>query len=139
MGNIKETFKVSDRVKGHIVVRTRKPGEDWQVVVDRKNAITANATTLISKALAGETGWIINRIQCLKASAELAIETVTKTYPAAGKVQFESTFSTSSFDDTLDELRLTSVLGGDFSTVTGLSIAKSSTIELNIQWLLSII
>lgn len=136
---VKDIFKVQERVKGHIVVKARKPGGEWEVIVDRKNAITANAPTLISKALAGETGWVINRIECLKASAQLAIETVSKSYPSAGKVQFESTFGLTSFNDTLDELRLTSLDGGNFSTVTGLSIAKSDEVELNIQWLLSII
>ncbi len=135
----KDIFIVKDHVKGHLLVRSRKPGGEWEVIVDKKNAITANAPLLISKALAGETGWKIDRIQCLKASVELAIETVTKTYPAAGQVKFDTTFSLASFNDTLDELRLTSITGGDFSAVTGLSITKSDEIELNIQWLLSIV
>lgn len=136
---IKDVFNIKDRVKGHVVIKARKPGGQWGVILDRKNAITADAPLIISKALAGETGWIINRIQCLKASAELAIETTTYTFPATGKVQFESTFSLASFNDTLDEIRLTNATNNDFSTITGLAITKSDEVELNIQWLLSII
>lgn len=136
---IKDIFKVQDRMKGHILVRVRKPGGEWEVVVDRKNAITANAPLLLSKALAGETGWKIDRIQCKKAGVQLAIQNTTKTYPATGEVMFETTFSTSSFNDTVDEVRLNSLVGGDFSTVTGLSITKTNLLELNIQWKLTII
>jgi hypothetical protein len=132
--------KISHKsVHGHILIRGRKAGGEWEVLEDRKNALVANAQTIIAKVLGGTSSFKLDRIQCLKTAGILATETVSVSYPATDQVKFESTFSEASFNDTLDQVKLQSLDGGDFSSVTGLAVSKSNLIELNIQWTLEVV
>lgn len=135
---MKDTIRTED-ISGHITILCRERGKNWEVLVDKKNALVPNAALIIASALAGDTGWVIDNIRAYKASAPLAASTTTFSYPAPGKVKFETIFSFSSFNDTLDELRLLSATGGDFSVVTGLSVNKPNTLELSVQWVLTVI
>lgn len=136
---LNEIIKASGNINGHITVMGRNKGGEWFTILEKKNALTSNAVTIISKALGGDTGWNINAIRAYKTSGILATASVTATYPATNKVQLQAIFSEASFNDTLDEVRLLSLTGGDFSIVTGLSINKPNTLELSIQWLLTIL
>ena len=136
---MKDILKASEIIKGNITVLAKEKGGEWYTLLDTKNALVSNSKEIIAKALAAQTGWVIDSIKAMKASVILATGTTTATFPASNKVQFQTLFDFSDFDDTLDEVRLSSVIGGDFSVVTGLSINKPDYLQLNIRWVLTIL
>lgn len=129
----------SKDIRGDLVVLAREEGGEWFKLLEKKNALVTNAKKVISRALAGETGWKIDSIKAIKAGNTLATGLATYTYPSDDKVKFETIFSLGSFNDTIDEVRLCSTTGGDFSMIFGISINKPNTLELSIQWQLTII
>lgn len=110
-----------------------------QLLVNQKNALVLNAKKIIAYALANQSGYYIDTIKAYKSSGLLATSPlVTYSFPTSEKVKFTTRFNETSFNDTLDEIRLTSIGGGDFSIVTGLSVLKDNTLQLQIEWLLTI-
>lgn len=134
---LKDNIKL-ENIKGWLKVIAIEDNGTEHILVDKANALVSNAPTIIANALAGTSGWFLDTITALKTGSPLASIGVTPTFPAPGQVQFAGVFSTTSFNDTLDELDLSSTIGQGFSAVTGLSIFKGNTLQLSIQWLLTI-
>ena len=104
-----------------------------------KNALTDKAKQIIVYVLAGEA-WKLSSIKVVKAGSVLAT-TPSMTYSFGvgdDNVTFRGRFDTASFNDTLDEVRLMSLGGEIFSRVTGLSITKDNTLELEVIWKLTV-
>ncbi len=113
---------------------------DRTLLVDRKNALTTNAKKIIAYLLGSQSSYALDAIKVYKAASLLATSpALTVSFPIGDdKVKFSVRFDEASFDDTLDELRLVSLAGGEFSLVTGLSVFKDDTLQLQIEWVLTI-
>lgn len=128
-----ETYHKNTR--GHIKITKFNAQGDARVIVDRANLILANSDAIVAKLLGGTANWNLDRIGVYKATSLIIANSITSvSYPATNSVKFAAYFSTSDFNDTIDEVRLASAIGGDFSQVTGLSVTKDSTQELLIEW-----
>lgn len=135
---MRDSFSIKD-IKGHVTMLGREKGGNWFVIKEINNALIPNSKEIIAKALAAQTGWLIDSIKAMKASAVLATGNTSASFPASNQVQFQTLFDFSDFNDTLDEVRLSSALGGDFSVVTGLSVTKTNLLQLNMKWVLTIL
>ena len=118
----------------------------WQIkddvrtlVLSRRNAIVGNAKNIVAHCLGGDSAYKIDEISVHKVSTQLAAVTpVLVSYPAFNEVRFNARFTHVSFNDTVDELNLSSSIHGKFSEKIGVSIFKDDTMELEIQWTLTI-
>lgn len=129
----------SKQIKGWLKITAFYSDGSKKVVVDQHNDLTTNAPTIIANVLGGTPSFNLDVILAYKASALLASSPgLSITFPASNRVNFNALFDEASFNDTLDELRIGSVVGGDFSAVTGLSILKDNLLQLSIDWLLTI-
>jgi len=106
-----DKVNITGSVKGHLVVKGRTEGGKWFTLVDQKNALVMNAKTIVAKALAGEVGWKIDSIKAIKNNAVLATGATTVSFPSPEMVEFQTLFGLAAFNDTIDELRLSSVVG----------------------------
>lgn len=126
-------------VKGWVTIKGIKPDGKEITLVDQPNALVDNARTMMAYLLGRQPSYSIDKIDVYKASGLLATSSfLTVTFPDANQVKFTTRFSESSFNDTLDELRLGSAIGGDFSVITDLSVLKGNTLQLQVEWLLTI-
>ena len=134
---MRETVNVA--VKGWLKVYGILPNGERIVLLDRPNTIVNNARTIVAKAL-GNTTWAgLNKVKAWKAAVLLSDNnSMVITYPGTYEVQFNARFSTGSFNDTLDELSLESSTLGRFSEVTGLSVFKDNTMQMEVEWKLTI-
>lgn len=100
------------------------------------NALTSDAPLVLAKCLSGDATYAINAVSAYKAGNPLAtVDVTTITYPSANSVEFYALFSTTDFNDTLDELRLVcNDAPVDFSQLTGLSILKDNTKSMAVTW-----
>lgn len=135
---VKDKIALKD-IKGWITIWGIDKDGNKHLLVDQKNTLVLNAKTIIANTLGGTPAFYLDLIFCYKASAPLAGRGTVVTYPSADSVKFASLFDESSFNDTLDEVRLRSFAGGEFSAVTGLSVLKDNTLQLSIEWLLTIV
>lgn len=105
------------------------------ILADRKNQIQSNAKNILVHALAEGT-FLVDQIKVYKAGAPLATTPpLTWSFPPGNdKVLFNGRFDEASFNDTFDEIRLDSSTGGNFSKITGLSVTKNNTLQLEVQW-----
>lgn len=134
---MKDLFN-TDNIKGWLKITAIDSKGNEHILVDRKNALVSNAKTIIANALAATPGFFINLITCYKLGGVLAARGVTITFPSVNQITFSAFFDQASFNDTLDEVRLGSTVGGDFSQVIGLSVFKDNTLQLTIDWQLTI-
>lgn len=133
--------KMNFQVKGHLTITEIKDGE-YTVIFDDSNALVPNYKNVIRRALGGEVGSIVNEVKALKASSVLATAPVTIVDYIAltdNEVKFTAVFNPASFNDTIDEVILSSSNAGDFSQVLGLSITKDNLTNLQVDWTLKII
>jgi len=130
--------EVVPTVRGWIKIIGIKPNGERIVLVDKKNALVINAKKIIAQTLGQQSLFSINTVEVYKTGGLLASTSMIPTFPADEKVKFNGRFNETSFNDTLDEIRLTSTIGGQFSVVTGLSVLKNNTLQLEIEWLLTI-
>jgi hypothetical protein len=129
-----------DSIKGWVKIwQINKQGKR-KLVFNRKNALTVNAKKIIAYVLGQESTYAIDRISVYKAASLLANSpSVTVSFPIGdNKVKFNARFDEASFNDTLDEIKLNSIVGGTFSEITGLSVFKDNTLQLEIEWVLTI-
>lgn len=129
----------SSDIKGWITIYGIDKQGNKHILVDRKNTLVTNAKTIIANVLGAVPSYALDTITCLKASAPLSAKNVSYSFPASDKVKFTALFDEASFNDTLDEVQLSSAAGGQFSSVTGLSVFKGNTLQLSIEWLLTIV
>jgi hypothetical protein len=134
---VKESFDTKN-IKGWLKIIGIDAEGNEHILVDRKNALVANATTIIANVLGGTSNFALDTIAAYQAGTLLASQGVTINFPTPEQVQYTTLFSTTSFNATLDELRLSSAAGGEFSAVTGLSVYKSNLLQLSVQWLLTV-
>jgi hypothetical protein len=106
------------------------------IIFQKKNQIQADAQEVIAKALASQD--YIKSIKVYKTAGLLASANVTYTFPTSDSVKFSALFDEASFNDTLDEARLVSNAALEFSIITALSILKSNTNRLLINWKITI-
>lgn len=129
--------EVKLEVKGHLKVYCLKTGK---IFYNDHNALVTNAIEVIRRCL-GSSGFI-DTITAKKNGNVLATETVSSinfaVAPNNNEVMFKAVFDEASFNDTLDELRLSSSTDGDFSEVLGLSILKDNATQIGIEWTLKI-
>lgn len=128
-------------VKGHLKIVRIKNGIK-ETVYDDHNALLTNYKNIIRHCIAGDATHFIDKMRVLKTSTELANTSITQVEYIAltdNEVKLVATFDEASFNDTFDEIYLYSQAGGDFSHVTGLSIAKDDQTQLTISWTLKII
>jgi hypothetical protein len=137
MANIKENIP---QATGWVRIFSIDIDGNKNLLVDKKNALVNNARKIIAYTLGRQSGYAIDTISVYKAGVLLADSPlVLISFPAGDdKVRFNARFNEASFDDTLDELKLASSLGGIFSELSGLSVYKSSSIQLEIEWILTI-
>lgn len=112
---------------------------DWEIISPSgskkghiDNLVVANAKLIMAKAIFGAA--VVDRITVLKASSVLASASVIASLASPGVAQFVATFDELSFNDTLDEASLESVVDGQFSDVVSLSIYKDNISRLIITW-----
>ena len=133
--------QVKLKVEGQLsIYLTDKNGKDI-TIWNGPNAVQDEGLQILAKSLSGDPSWAVNQMRVFKASGLLAeADTVNPVISGTlnNKVKFTSTFSNSSFNDTLDELWLTSKDNTIFSKVTGLSLLKDDTNQLTIEWTLTI-
>ena len=129
---------ISYKGKGEVRIFSIK-GDSRKLIYEDKNTIVTNAKNILAHAIGGD-GFIIDKIGAYKAAVLLSFQNIfTVTYPAGNdKVKFVARFNEASFDDTLDEVRLESTLGGIFSVFTGLAHAKDNLTQLEVEWLITI-
>ncbi len=133
--------KLNMGVKGHLTL-TLINGDDKEVVYDDHNALVPNYKNIVRRALGGQTGYFIDNVIANKLGSPLANTPIINVEYIAltdNEVKFTARFSQASFNDTLDEVKLNSVNGGDFSIVSGLSILKDNLTSLQVDWTLKII
>tara|TARA_R110001606_G_scaffold238366_1_gene386394 strand:+ start:1153 stop:1557 length:405 start_codon:yes stop_codon:yes gene_type:complete len=108
------------------------------LVWEGPNAVTATAPEIVTTTLGGVSNWL-NNISPAASSVILAFgANHTVTFPATNQVRFTASFDGPSFNGTFDELKLSSLSLGDFSTKTGLSITKTASQIMYVQWDLTI-
>lgn len=120
--------------EGHVTIFTIDRDGKRDLILDKKNAILANAKTIISKCVAGVNYHIDNIVAYNSAIILASAPITTITYPASNQVEFTSIFDFTSWSGICDELRLTSSIGGDFSQLTGLNLIKNTSVQLGIVW-----
>tara|TARA_R110000772_G_scaffold260162_3_gene378046 strand:- start:985 stop:1401 length:417 start_codon:yes stop_codon:yes gene_type:complete len=128
-------------VKGHLLIEKIKNGIR-EVVYNDHNDILPNYKNIIRHSIAGDATHILDNINILKSSSLLASSPITQveyTATTDNEVKFTAIFDEVSFNDTFDEILLSSTGGGDFSKVDGLSIAKDDQTQLSLSWTLKII
>lgn len=127
-------------VKGWIKVYAILETGEKILLQDRKNALVSNARKIIAHCLGGDILYALNQIGVYKAGVLVAnTPSVTINYPAGDdKIRINGRFNEASFNDTVDEIKLGSIAGGIFSQVGSLSILKTNTIQLEIEWVLTI-
>jgi len=111
------------------------------LIFSRKNTVQTNAKKILSRCIGSDSNYFIDRIQAYKAAVLLSSKPMILTEfptPDDDKVAFSAEFLTGDFNDTLDELRLISIVGGDFSKITGLSITKDASTKLVVKWQITI-
>ncbi len=128
------------RPKGWIKIWAINKDGKSTILADQHNALTINSKKIIAYVLGQQSGYAIDNIKVYKAGTLLATSpSLLISFPIGdNKVKFSARFNEASFNDTLDEVRLCSVIGGEFSTVDSLSITKADTIQLQIEWVLTI-
>jgi hypothetical protein len=126
--------KVPVLAKGHVIIKI----ED-DVEYDDHNAILTNSKTIIAKCIGGDTSYVINKIYVYKAGVLKASKLATIAFPTSVKTQFSVVFDLLDFNDTIDEVRLGSDSGGNFSAITGLSITKDNLHKMSIYWTIQIV
>jgi archaellin len=132
--------KLNPAWRGWIKIYGILPDGSKVVLADQHNAVVANALTVMAKALGGDLDAGLNRIKVKKAGVTLSNNSsaLIVSYPASNEVQFNGRFIESSFNDTFDEITLESTVQGMFSQVVGLSINKDNTMQMEIEWKLTI-
>lgn len=126
--------KVKASIKGHILITDVKTNE---VLYDGANNLTVDAEELVTKMLG--TSSYLSTIAALKFSVDLKNANISSvTYPDTSSVKLKAVFVESDFDDTLDELQLRFNGTDAFSEKTGLSITKNSSLQIAVEWTLSI-
>lgn len=130
---------LNTEVKGWVKIFAIR-GDQRELILDQKNAVLTNAKKIIAHTIGQDPTMAIDTIEVYKASGLLADQsTLTISFPPGDNiVKFSGRFDEGSFNDTLDELRLKSSIGGDFSQVTGLSVLKDNTMQIEIEWILTI-
>jgi hypothetical protein len=129
------------KMEGHLKL-TRVSQASREVLYDDHNALVANYKNIVRHAIAGDATHFIGQVKAFKANTLLAtapISGVTYIPLTDNEVKFTAIFDEASFDDTADEFHLHSNGGGQFSEVTGLSIAKDNQTQLIVEWTLKII
>jgi len=128
--------KVGAQVKGWLKVFTEDKEGKINVLYDNHNAINNNpGCQIATHALAGDTGWSLDKVGAYQASSLLAYTPIISvTYPAGNQAKFLARFSEASFNATLDELNLEAGGHGKFATVSGLNITKDNTLKLGVEW-----
>lgn len=126
--------------KGWITIYGIDKEGNRKLLVDRKNALVANSKKIMVHTLGQDSSYAITNIEVYKAASLLATSPLlTISFPVGDtSVKFTARFNEASFNDTFDELKLVSTAGGIFSEVTGLSVLKDNTLQLEIEWLLTI-
>ena len=134
---VKERF--NNNIKGVVTFKLYR-GEELIWEKTQKNAIQTTAQEIMAHCLAGDATYKITAMEAFKASVSLAeVLIYSWTFPAANEVEMVAVFDEASFNDTLDELRLTaSFVPLDFSIIAGLSIAKDDLSRLVINWKITI-
>ena len=127
-------------VKGWIKVYAITKTGEKVLLEDRKNALVSNARKIIAHCLGADVTYALNQISVYKAGVLVSTTpSVTINYPTGDdKIRINGRFNESSFNDTIDEIKLESAGGGIFSQVGSLSILKTNTIQLEIEWVLTI-
>lgn len=136
---MKQPFNLN--IKGHLKI-TRVSKTAREVLYDNHNALVANYKNIVRHCIAGDNTHKIDTMRVKKAGSTLAdstISSVTYIPMTDNEVKFVALFNEASFDDTLDEVQLRSLGGGQFSEVTGLSITKDNQTQLIFEWTLKII
>ncbi len=127
-------------ITGHLKV-TKITNGIPTVLYDDHNTLTADWFNIVRRAL-GNGDATLEFMRAFKGGIELAQVPVTaQDYPVSAlnnEVKLTALFDEASFDDTLDEFRLSTNLFGDFSAVVGLSIEKDSDTQLSLDWTLTI-
>jgi hypothetical protein len=127
------------KIKGRLKIYSVSSDNQRVLLVDKNNAILPNASDIVAKLLANYT-WPISHIWAYKANNPLASASVTYDPGVpAGQAVFRARFIENSFNDVFDELRLASANGGDFSQITGLSVLKDNTLQLEVEWHITVI
>lgn len=128
------------KIEGHINAKLITSDGNELTVYNGHNDLTSDWDNILRRALAGQNNAHITKIGAYKNGALLAEADITQfNYPTgvSNEIEFVAVFSETSFDDTLDEIRLTAPLAS-FSSKTGLSIQKDQTAKLSIDWKLTI-
>lgn len=135
---------INFKTKGWVTIFAIKDNGERELVLDKSNALTADAAKIIARLLSGDTPWALDRIQAFKGTIPSPIllsngATPTVTYPADDQVVIKVVFDKPSFNDTLTHLRMGNTANNlDFSIISGLSIAKDNTLQLEVNWKLVI-
>jgi len=129
-----------NNIRGWVKIWAIDKDGNKTLVFDNPNALVVNAKKIIAYTLGQQSSYAIDRISVYKAASLLAHSpSVTVSFPIGDdKVKFQATFDEVSFNDTLDEIRLNSIAGGSFSGITGLSVLKDNTLQLSIEWILTV-
>lgn len=122
--------------KGHVIIHVGS-----KEVYNNHNAILSNSKEIIARCIGGYSAFKLDTVWLYKAGVLLAtsITPIIPTFPALNKVRLSYIFPADSFDDTLDEIRLGSLAGGEFSAIGDLSITKSDIENMSIQWTIEIV
>lgn len=108
-------------------------------IVNTFNAILENSKVIIAKTIGGNINFSINQIKVYSGGILLATAIPVISFPISNKTEFFAEFDTTSFTGTVDELRLCSSVGGDFSQITGISITKNNIQNMSVKWSIEII
>jgi len=124
--------------KGEVKIYAIRGGSS-ELIYDDSNLILENAKKILVHAVGGDN-YVINAIEVYKTSVKLAEDlSLQVEYPIGDKhVKFFAFFDEASFNDTIDEIRLVSSVGGNFAEVTGLSHTKDDLTQLQIEWKITI-
>lgn len=137
MNKTKESYQ-SHAVGWVKIWGTDKDGKR-HLLVDKKNAIQPNSRNIVAKLLAGLSSASLDQISVWNAGVLLANNTTfAVSSPTTDTVVCNARFDEASFSGAFDELRVGSIGYGDFSTLTGISATKTLTLQLHIEWIITI-
>jgi hypothetical protein len=107
----------------------------YEPLWDNHNDITSNALRIVSRALAGNVNFKVDNIAAYRSNQFVSGAPISGyQFPTSDTVVFTAIFDESSFNGTVDELRLVSGFGGTFSIIDNLSIIKDNTSRIAIEW-----
>ena len=131
--------KLEAKISGFVEIFLKYEDGSKESLYKDHNAIQAWADDLLAEMLGN--GYVMDGIVALKSSSELATATITTTIVSTNSITYTATFSATSFNNTLDELRLKTsyvVSNNYLSALTGLNITKNNSQQLEVNWTITI-